>query len=132
MNNVLTGTLTVPGATFDVIAPVISGEHAKTVTVPKTARFAHVVYTVTAHDDTDATVRAVCKPLSGGPFNIGHTTVHCSATDSSANTATATSSPPSRVVKPPRAGVYVEAQRNRGAHAVPPLSALPAGRGRSR
>jgi hypothetical protein len=64
-HDTLTGTLTVPGATFDVTPPVISGAHAKTVTVPTKARFAHVVYTVTAHDDTDATVPVTCKPLSG-------------------------------------------------------------------
>lgn len=87
VNNVLTGTLTVAGATFDVTAPTISAR-AKTVTVPKKAKFARVVYTVTAHDDTDATVPVTCKPPSGSRFKIGHTTVHCSATDSSANTAT--------------------------------------------
>jgi hypothetical protein len=85
---VLTGTLSVPGATFDVTAPTISA-HAKTVTVPKKARFAHVVYIVTAHDDTDATVQVICNPSSGSRFKLGHTTVHCSATDSSGNTATA-------------------------------------------
>jgi hypothetical protein len=88
VNNVLTGTLTVPGATFDITAPTISA-HPKTVTVPKKARFARVLYTVTAQDDTDATVQIVCKPPSGSRFKLGQTTVHCTATDSSANTATA-------------------------------------------
>jgi hypothetical protein len=87
--NVVTGTLTVPGATFDVTPPVISGAHAKTVRVAKTASFAHVTYTVSARDDTDATVPVTCKPRSGSRFKVGRTTVHCSATDSSANTATA-------------------------------------------
>jgi hypothetical protein len=87
-DNALTGTLTVPGATFDVTAPTIS-THAKTVTVPKKATSAHVVYTVTAHDDTDGTVPVTCKPPSDSRFKIGRTTVTCSATDSSANTATA-------------------------------------------
>jgi hypothetical protein len=84
-----TGTLTVPGATLDITPPVISGAHAKTVVVPKAAKSARVVYTVTAHDDTDGAVPVTCKPRSGSNFKIGHTTVHCSATDSSDNTATA-------------------------------------------
>jgi hypothetical protein len=89
LRNILTGTLTVPGAAFDTTAPVISGTHAKTVLAAKNAKSARVVYTVTAHDDTDASVTVVCKPPSGSRFKIGHTTVHCSASDSSANTATA-------------------------------------------
>ena len=89
INDTWTGTLTAPGATFDVTAPVIGGAHAKTVVIPGEARSARVVYTVTAHDDTDATVRVICKPPSGSRFKLGHTTVRCSATDSSDNTATA-------------------------------------------
>jgi hypothetical protein len=89
INDTWTGTLTAPGATFDVTAPVIGGAHAKTVVIPGEARSARVVYTVTAHDDTDASVRVICKPPSGSRFKLGHTTVRCSATDSSDNTATA-------------------------------------------
>jgi hypothetical protein len=83
------GTLTVPGATFDLTAPVISGAHERTVSVPKKARSARLVYTVTAHDNADSAVRVTCKPASGSQFKVGRTTVRCSTTDSSANTATA-------------------------------------------
>jgi hypothetical protein len=83
-----TGTLTVPAATLDITPPVISGGHAKAVVAPKNANSARVLYTVTARDDTDGPVPVTCKPPSGSHFKIGHTTVHCSATDSSANTAT--------------------------------------------
>jgi len=50
---------------------------------------AAVVYTATATDDTDPNPAVVCTPPSGSVFAIGTTTVNCSATDSSSNTATA-------------------------------------------
>jgi beta propeller repeat protein len=46
-------------------------------------------YTVTATDDTDPAPALSCAPASGSLFAIGDTTVACTATDSSGNTATA-------------------------------------------
>lgn len=83
------GTLTVPGLEFDVTRPVLSGAISKTFRAPKKAKRLRVRYTVKAKDDVDASVRAVCKPRSGSLFMVGRTVVKCSATDSSANTATA-------------------------------------------
>lgn len=47
-------------------------------------------YTVTVTDDTDPAPVWSCAPASGATFPIGDTTVACTATDASANTATAT------------------------------------------
>ena len=48
-----------------------------------------VSYTVSATDAVDPAPVVVCTPLSGATFPIGETTVNCSATDASGNTATA-------------------------------------------
>jgi HYR domain-containing protein len=85
----LTLSLTAPNTTFDLAPPVISGAHSKTVRVPKTAKFARVKFKVTAQDAADGPVPVTCTPKSGSHFKIGHTKVKCSATDSSANKATA-------------------------------------------
>ena len=85
-----TGTLTVPGLNFDVAVPTFSGATAKTVKAKKGLKSARVTYQVTAQDDRDGTVPATCAPKSGFLFRIGKTKVTCKATDSSANTATAT------------------------------------------
>jgi hypothetical protein len=82
-------SLTAPNTTFDLAPPVISGAHSKTVRVPRTAKFARVKFKVTAQDAVDGPVPVTCSPKSGGRFKIGHTKVKCSATDASANTATA-------------------------------------------
>ena len=84
------GAMTVPGYTFDTTPPVFSGASAKIVRAPKGKRAAHVRYAVTAQDDVDGPVPATCKPASGSSFRIGRTRVTCTATDSSANTATTT------------------------------------------
>lgn len=84
-----TGTLTVPGLEFDLTPPVLKGAVSKTVRAPKKARRVRVRYTVTARDAVDASVPVACKPRSGSRFKLGRTVVNCSATDSSANTATA-------------------------------------------
>ena len=47
------------------------------------------VYTVTVSDDTDPAPALSCAPASGSLFAIGNTTVACTATDASGNTATA-------------------------------------------
>lgn len=84
-----TGTLTVPGATFDVTAPSFTGARSKTVRVPKTARGIRVRYAVvTARDIVDGSIPVTCTPRSGSFFEVGRTLVSCSATDSSGNTAT--------------------------------------------
>ena len=49
-----------------------------------------VAYAVTAEDDLDPTPSVTCTPASGSAFPIGDSTVSCTATDASENTATAT------------------------------------------
>ena len=86
-----TGTLVVPGLEFEVdrIPPKITGATPKTVRAPRKAKRVRVTYRVTAVDDVDGSVSVSCRPASGSQFRIGRTTVTCSATDSSGNTATA-------------------------------------------
>lgn len=83
------GTLTVSGLTFDTAPPVIHGAVSKTVRVRKSTRRVRVSYKVSAGDAVDGTVEVSCTPRSGTWFRLGRTRVGCSATDSSANTATA-------------------------------------------
>jgi hypothetical protein len=83
------GTLAVPGREFDLTAPTISGARSKIVRAPKTANRVRVTYRVTAQDDVDGPLRVPCRPSSGSRFKVGRTTVKCSVTDTSANTATA-------------------------------------------
>jgi hypothetical protein len=84
-----TGTLDVPGLTFDLTPPTLSGANAKTVRVPKKAKTARVTFKVTATDDVDGSVPVSCQPKSGSRFKVGRTRVRCKATDTSANTAKA-------------------------------------------
>jgi hypothetical protein len=84
-----TGTLSVAGMEFDTTPPVISGTSAKTVRTPRQVRRVRVTYNLTARDDVDGSVPVTCQPASGSRFKIGRTVVTCSATDMSANTATA-------------------------------------------
>ncbi len=84
-----TGTLTVPGLEFNVTAPTLAGATNKTVRAKKGAKSARVTFKVTAQDDTDGVVPAGCNPKSGSRFRLGRTRVTCEATDSSANTASA-------------------------------------------
>lgn len=51
---------------------------------------APVTYVVTATDDTDPNPTVTCDPPSASTFPIGTTTVSCTATDSSGNSASAT------------------------------------------
>lgn len=83
------GSLSVPGLEFDLIKPTFMGAVNKTVRPKKGAKTARVVFRVTAQDDRDSTVPVTCTPRSGTPFKAGRTRVTCSATDSSANTSTA-------------------------------------------
>jgi hypothetical protein len=85
-----TGPLVVPGLQFDLTAPTINGALDKTVRIARRAKRVRVTYTVTAQDVVDGAVPATCRPASGVRFRIGRTRVRCSATDTSANTSTAT------------------------------------------
>ena len=84
-----TGTLEVPGLTFDLTPPTLSGAKARTVRVPKKAKTARVTFKVTATDDVDRSVPVSCQPKSGSRFKVGRTRVRCETTDTSANTAKA-------------------------------------------
>jgi hypothetical protein len=83
------GTLNVPGLEFDVVAPTFIGAKSRTVVAPRRAKRVRVRYVVTATDAVDGPVPATCRPRSGTRFHIGRTRVNCSATDTSANAATA-------------------------------------------
>jgi hypothetical protein len=62
-----------------------------TITVAATSRAgASVSYTVTATDAFEPNPAISCTPPSGSVFPIGNTTVTCTATDTSGNTATGT------------------------------------------
>jgi len=84
-----TGTLVVPGLEFDQTAPVISGATPKKVRAPRKAKRVRVTYQVTGTDDVDGLIPVSCRPPSGSRFKIGRTSVTCSATDKTGNTATA-------------------------------------------
>jgi hypothetical protein len=75
------------GTSFDTTPPVISGTKALAVKTKK--KSARVTFHPTATDAVDGSVPVSCLPKSGSRFSIGKTTVTCTATDSSANTATA-------------------------------------------
>ena len=84
-----TGTLSVPGLEFDTNAPTLSGATARTIRAKKGAKNARVAFTVTARDDRDESAAVACSPGSGTRFPLGKTRVTCTATDTSANSATA-------------------------------------------
>lgn len=85
------GTFSAPSYVEDLAAPTITGARDKRVTAPRHVKAIRIRYAVTANDDIDGAVPAVCSPRSGTQFKVGRrTTVRCSATDKSANTATAT------------------------------------------
>jgi len=83
------GTLAVPGLDFDLAGPVLRGAISKSVRAPRGKKRARVFYKVTALDGVDGAVPVTCVPRSGSRFKIGRTTVRCSASDTSGNTATA-------------------------------------------
>jgi HYR domain len=84
-----TGTLTVSGLEFDLTPPTIAGAVRKTVRASAGAKRARVTYNVTAQDAVDGVVAATCFPRSGSFFMRGRTAVMCTASDKSANTASA-------------------------------------------
>jgi hypothetical protein len=51
---------------------------------------ANVTFTATALDVVDGARPVKCSPASGSKFKVGTTTVNCSASDTSGNTATGT------------------------------------------
>lgn len=83
------GTLAVPGLEFDVTPPTIRGAATRTVRAPLGSTRVRVTYGVTAKDAVEGSVPVSCRPRSGSRFAIGRTTVACSASDTSGNTATA-------------------------------------------
>ena len=84
------GSLVVPGLDFDLTPPVLAGAHSRTVHVPKRLKRVRVAFTVTARDAVDGTLPVSCRPKSRGWFGVGRTRVHCTATDTSGNTRSAT------------------------------------------
>jgi hypothetical protein len=82
--NVVLGPLAAPA---DTTPPVLSLPADKLVEATSSAG-ATVAYTVTASDDADPTPTVTCKPPSGSTFPLGSTTVSCTATDASGNSAT--------------------------------------------
>jgi hypothetical protein len=84
-----TGTLDVPGYDFDTTPPTLSSIATKKITIRR-GLGAHVRYSATATDAIDGNVPVTCLPPSGSFFSIGKTTVTCSASDMSGNSARAT------------------------------------------
>jgi hypothetical protein len=82
------GTLDVPGLTFDTTPPEIAGATSKAVKTRLRAGV-RVRYAVSAGDATDGPLPAACLPKSGSLFPVGRTTVTCSPVDSSGNAARA-------------------------------------------
>ncbi len=83
----LSGSVDVPGLTFDTTAPVFVPVKSRVVSA-SSPRGARVRFSVRATDAVEGPVPASCKPGSGSLFRIGRTRVTCSATDGSGNTAT--------------------------------------------
>lgn len=83
------GRLTVPGLEFDLVPPKLVGATSRTLVAPRRVKKIRVRFVVTALDDVDGSVPVTCRPRAGTRFRIGRTRVHCSATDTSANAATA-------------------------------------------
>jgi hypothetical protein len=84
---VVTGVLDGPSFRVDTTAPELSGAENRTVRVARDAKRARVRFFVHAHDAVDGDVRVSCTPRSGSLFQLGRTTVACSATDASGNAA---------------------------------------------
>lgn len=83
--NEATGTFTI--TVVDTTAPVfgtLPDVRANTVTTSAVVTFGPFY----AQDTVSGSVLATCTPASGSTFSVGTTTVICSATDGSSNTAT--------------------------------------------
>jgi hypothetical protein len=84
-----TGTLTVPGLSFDLTPPTLTAPASKTIRVARRVKRIRVSYAVAAHDDVDGTVPVSCTPRSGSWFPLGRTRVLCVAVDTSGNLSNA-------------------------------------------
>jgi large repetitive protein len=84
----ITVTVSNGGSSSDTTSPVLTVPSAMTVEATS-ASGAIVTFTVTATDNIDGSLTAVCTPASGSTFPITTTTVNCSATDAAGNTGTA-------------------------------------------
>jgi hypothetical protein len=78
-----------------------------------------LTYTVSAVDTVDGKVKVICEPSSGSPFQLGNTTVTCTAVDSHNNSGRGTFSITVQDTAPPQIAVpkdmIVEATGQRGA-----------------
>jgi X-Pro dipeptidyl-peptidase len=76
---------------FDTVAPAFTVPDDQAVTAPAGAGGAAVTWTLpVATDDQDPHPSVACDPASGSTFPSGTTTVTCTATDASGNTASGT------------------------------------------
>lgn len=73
---------------LDRIAPVLRVPASLIAYAPYTGNTAVVTFNASAYDAIDRVVPVSCKPPSGSELPIGRTTVTCTATDHSGNTAT--------------------------------------------
>jgi hypothetical protein len=72
----------------DLVPPIIACPPHVAVGAPKAGPYSTVVtFNVTASDNCDAAPSIVCVPPSGSVFQWGATTVNCTATDASGNSA---------------------------------------------
>jgi hypothetical protein len=79
----------VPNPPPDTTAPAIHGLPADIETSTATTSAAVTWQDPSATDDTDPNPTVGCVPASGSSFNLGTTTVTCTATDASDNSSTA-------------------------------------------
>lgn len=86
VGNTATGTFTV--SVVDTTKPVISGA-ANQILEATSPAGAVATFALTASDSVDPSVPVLCSATSGDTFPLGVTTVNCTATDDSANVATA-------------------------------------------
>ncbi|MBV8079981.1 MAG: choice-of-anchor D domain-containing protein, partial [Actinobacteria bacterium] len=84
-------TVSLSGFGVDTTPPVIGSWQGPTAFNATSPSGSVVSYTSpTAVDAVDGTVPVMCTPVSGSTFAIGATTITCTASDTSGNTATAT------------------------------------------
>ncbi len=100
---------------------------ANITTEATSASGAVVTYTASANDGVDGPVAVTCSPASGSTFQIGTTTVQCSATDAHSNTANGSFTVTVRDTTPPAlalpANITTEATSASGATATYTASA---------
>jgi HYR domain-containing protein len=85
-----TSTATFNVIVKDVTPPVFGSTSDITVNAPSTANSATVTYTAPTATDAVGVTSLTCSPESGSSFQVGSTTVTCTAKDAEGNTATAT------------------------------------------